>query len=45
MDGCWGGYGVGTRGVYIVLFKMGFFLNSAHFSSTMHSNKNLVPLI
>ena len=23
MGGCWGGYGVGTGGVYIVLFKMG----------------------
>ena len=22
MGGCWGGYGIGTGGVYIVLFKM-----------------------
>ena len=39
MDGCWGGYGVGTGGVYIVLFKMRFF-NSTYFSSAMHSNEN-----
>ena len=36
IGGCWGGYGVGTGGVYIVLFKMG----------SVYLNLNfLIPLI